>query len=243
MGRPIAELQAELNLPLPLSLPLPLPLPLAQALTLTPNPYPYPSPLTLLQAELLCTALGPSSDACDLDGDESPTPTPHLWISAITLGASQRLPRLTDQERIALDDLLVTVAADLAKCEKLISTPIPLGYTRSSVRFLWIWITALPFALSRTFADFAAGTWWEDKPLAELPVLLVAMIFISFIFLSIEDIAVQIEEPFAILPLEVQHKWLLRDAEQTRWLMQFSKRRLARPADESPKQRDAALPP
>ena len=68
------------------------------------------------------------------------------------MGVSQRLPRLTDQERIALDDLLVTianpnpnaspdpnpnpnpspnpnpnpnqvtVAADLAKCEKLIST-------------------------------------------------------------------------------------------------------------------------
>ena len=224
MGRPIAELQAELNLPLPLSLPLPLPLPLAQALTLTPNPYPYPSPLTLLQAELLCTALGPSSDACDLDGDESPTPTPHLWISAITLGASQRLPRLTDQERIALDDLLVTVAADLAKCEKLISTPIPLGYTRSSVRFLWIWITLLPFALSRTFTDFATDTWWADKPLAELPVLLTTMTFISFIFLSIEDIAVQIEEPFAILPLEVQHKWLLRDAEQTRWLMRRAAR-------------------
>ena len=44
---------------------------------------------------------------------------------------------LWTQERIALDDLLVTVAADLAKCEKLISTPIPLGYTRSSVRALW----------------------------------------------------------------------------------------------------------
>jgi len=30
------------------------------------------------------------------------------------------------------------------------------------------------------------------------------MTFISFLFLSIEDIAVQIEEPFAILPLEAQ---------------------------------------
>ena len=47
------------------------------------------------------------------------------------------------------------------------------------------------------------------------------MLFISFVFLSIEDIAVQIEEPFAILPLEVQHKWLLRDAEETRGLMRW----------------------
>ena len=73
----------------------------------------------------------------------------------------------------------------------------------------------------RIGTDFATNTWWEDKPLAELPILLIAMVFISFIFLSIEDIAVQIEEPFAILPLEVQHKWLLRDAEQTRWLMRY----------------------
>lgn len=221
---------------------------------------PVPQPTDQMQAELLRLALGEREgadgvvDDADVGGGATSVAsalsspgetTPYLWISAITLGASQRLTSLTDQERIALDDLLVTVSNDLAKCEKLISTPIPLGYTRSSVRFLWIWITLLPFALSRTFADFATNTWWEDKPLAELPVLLVAMIFISFIFLSIEDIAVQIEEPFAILPLEVQHKWLLRDAKQTRWLMQFSKRpakrRLDRPGvDESP-QRDAAL--
>ena len=100
------------------------------------------------------------------------------------------------------------------------------------MRFLWVWITLLPFALSRTFADFSIGTWWEDKPLAELPVLLVAMVFISFIFLSIEDIAVQIEEPFAILPLEVQHRWLLRDAEEARSLQRWyreQKEKQARP--------------
>jgi len=132
--------------------------------------------------------------------------TPYLCLSALTLGVSQRLSPLTDQEQIALDDCLSSVSTSLAKCEEILATPIPLGYTRSSVRFLWIWITLLPFALSRTFADFATGTWWEDNPLAELPVLLVAMLFISFVFLSIEDIAVQIEEPFAILPLDVQHR-------------------------------------
>ena len=216
---------------------------------------PVAQPTDQMQIELLRLALGeregddaaattPTGGGGEQEALSSPgETTPYLWISAITLGASQRLTSLTDQERIALDDLLVTVSADLAKCEKLISTPIPLGYTRSSVRFLWIWITLLPFALSRTFADFATNTWWEDKPLAELPVLLLSMIFISFIFLSIEDIAVQIEEPFAILPLEVQHKWLLRDAKQTRWLMQFSQRRFARPGDESPQQRDGALSP
>ena len=66
-------------------------------------------------------------------------PGVHALISTLyvtSLGASQRLPSLTDQELIALDDCLVTVTQSLGKCEALLRTPIPLGYTRYSVRFL-----------------------------------------------------------------------------------------------------------
>ena len=52
--------------------------------------------------------------------------------------------------------------------------------------------------------------------------LVLAMLFIGFIFLSIEDIAVQIEEPFAILPLELHEQWLERDVEQMQLLMRWS---------------------
>ena len=148
------------------------------------------------QAQVVRDALGLSGAVDgDADGDEggdeggggallvSDAPlSPYLCLSAITLGVAQRLSTLTDQERIALDDCFSTIATDLAKCEEIVATPIPLGYTRASVRFLWIWITLLPLALSRTFTDFQVGTWWEDKPYAELPVLLAAMLFISFIF-------------------------------------------------------------
>ena len=65
------------------------------------------------------------------------------------------------------------------------------------------------------------GTWWEDKP---QPVLAFAMLFVGFVFLSIEDIAVQIEEPFAILPLELHTRWLDRDAEQMKRLVRWSGR-------------------
>ena len=84
------------------------------------------------------------------------------------------------------------------------------------MRFLWLWLSLLPFALASTFAEFDAGTFWADKP---QPVLAVAMLFVSFIFLSIEDIAVQIEEPFAILPLIKCHKWLLSDVRRMRALV------------------------
>jgi ion channel-forming bestrophin family protein len=102
----------------------------------------------------------------------------------------------------------------------------------TQVRFLWIWLTLLPFALTRTFNDFGTNTWWEDKP---QPVLVLAMLFIGFIFLSIEDIAVQIEEPFAILPLQLHQKWLVWDAEQTKQLARLSLREDAPASDAAPK--------
>ena len=61
--------------------------------------------------------------------------------------------------------------------------------------------------------------------------LLATMTFVSFIFLSIEDIAVQIEEPFAILPLEMHHKWLLRDEEEGRALMSWCSERRGERSD------------
>jgi putative membrane protein len=206
------------------------------------------------QVELVRLALGVGADETDeaamqLDRLTTSQLTPYVALTAIALGVSTRLPTLSDQERVAVDDELAVVTSSLAKCEKcaaphsktgggchgrvvpllsrvvesrmsrLLRTPIPLGYTRYAVRFLWIWLTLLPFALVRVFSEFSIGTWWEDKP---QPVLALAMLFISFTFLSIEDIAVQIEEPFAILPLELHQRWLLRDIDQMRSIVRWS---------------------
>eukprot|EP00908_Phaeocystis_cordata_P025869 Transcript_8347.p1 GENE.Transcript_8347~~Transcript_8347.p1 ORF type:complete len:428 (-),score=139.03 Transcript_8347:221-1504(-) len=148
--------------------------------------------------------------------DEFVPSTPYLAITAISLGVAKRLPSLTDQELVGIDEELGKVDAALGKCEKLLRAPIPLGYTRYSVRFLFLWLTLLPFALSSTFQEFGAGTWWEDKP---QPVLAFAMLFVGFVFLSIEDIAVQIEEPFSILPLVKCHKWLLFEVRRMKSLV------------------------
>ena len=168
--------------------------------------------------DLLVAALGEGAEQ-DLDG--LPPPTPYIGIELLSLGASQRLPSLTDQELIAIDESLATVTEDLGKCEALLSTPIPLGFTRYTLRFLWAWLYLLPFALTREFHSVDAyGNWWEIDVVG-------GVTFIGSIFLSIEDIAVQIEEPFAILPLEFHHRWLLRDAKQSRQLMQRSSARLS----------------
>lgn len=154
---------------------------------------------------------GASDAELELMGEEM---TPSLAMTAISLGAARRLPSLTDQEHIAIDDGFAETTKALANCEKLLRTPIPLGYTRYAVRFLTIWLILLPFALVRPFNEFG-----------EQPVLVLAMLFISAVFLAIEDIAVQIEEPFVTLPLELHQKWLLWDAEQVRRLMRWSSKR------------------
>mmetsp|Transcript_13489 Transcript_13489/g.19887 ORF Transcript_13489/g.19887 Transcript_13489/m.19887 type:complete len:503 (-) Transcript_13489:18-1526(-) len=137
--------------------------------------------------------------------------TPSVGATAISLGIATRLPSLDTQETTRLDELLETLISSTSICEQLLRTPIPLGYTRYSVRFLWAWLLLLPFALVHTFATFGSDTWWEDKP---QPVVFFAMVFISFTYLSIEDISVQIEEPFAVLPLEMHQQWLIRDVKQ-----------------------------
>ncbi|GFR39627.1 hypothetical protein Agub_g92, partial [Astrephomene gubernaculifera] len=71
------------------------------------------------------------------------------------------------------------------ECEKILRFPIPLTYTRHTSRFMLIYLTALPLAL------------YDSCEWAAVPVTGV----VSFLLLGIEDIGVQIEEPFSILPL------------------------------------------
>ena len=74
----------------------------------------------------------------------------------------------------------------------------------------------LPFALVPSFIelDIAPGLW---------PGLVVGTVTIlGVVFLSVEDIAVQIEQPFGILPLDLTHRWLLRDIARSRRLLAWS---------------------
>jgi len=149
---------------------------------------------------------------------EGTPPSPWAAMTMISRNIARDLPSLGEQERIAIDSQFTEITKQLSTCERILRTPIPLGYTRYTVRFLWLWLSLLPFALVRTFGEFGAGTWWADKP---KPVVLLAMGFIGLIFLSIEDIGVQIEEPFAILPLRNHQTWLTRDAESCKAMLNW----------------------
>lgn len=84
-------------------------------------------------------------------------------------------------------DMNLTQLQDVVgTCERILRTPIPLSYTRHTSRFMLIWLTFLPFALYETCR-------WAVVPVS---------ILLSFSVLAIEDVGVQVEEPFSILPLE-----------------------------------------
>lgn len=71
-------------------------------------------------------------------------------------------------------------------CERILRTPIYLPYTRNTTRWLLLWLFCLPFALFTSMGFYAVP----------------AVALIAFLLMGVEEIGVQIEEPFSILPLE-----------------------------------------
>ncbi|DBB06014.1 TPA: hypothetical protein ACH3X3_009993 [Trebouxia sp. C0006] len=88
-------------------------------------------------------------------------------------------------QKLALDATLTKFQKAVATCERMVKTPIPRSYTRHTSRFLVIWLAFLPFTL------------WRACHWAMVP----AAVLIAFLLLGVEEIGVQIEEPFGILPL------------------------------------------
>ncbi len=68
----------------------------------------------------------------------------------------------------------------LGGCERLLRAPIPVSYTRHTARFLFAWLTLLPFAL------------YGQVGVAVIPVCM----GIAAVLCGIEEIGVQCEEPF-----------------------------------------------
>jgi predicted membrane chloride channel (bestrophin family) len=109
---------------------------------------------------------------------------PSFALSVLTeLGAAAPL---RESHRIRLDENLTWFEDCVGTCERIIRTPIPLSYTRHTSRFMVIWLSALPLGL------------WSSCGFATVPLT----VTIAFLLLGIDEIGVQIEEPFGLLPLD-----------------------------------------
>jgi len=72
-------------------------------------------------------------------------------------------------------------------CERIFKTPMPLSTTRLTSRFLSIWLFAMPMALYS-----AIGSHWVIIPVSAL---------LSIFIFGVEELGIQLEEPFSALPL------------------------------------------
>jgi putative membrane protein len=91
----------------------------------------------------------------------------------------------------AINNNLSIFEDTLGGSERLLSSPIPLFYSRHTARFLSTWCLLLPFALYGAFADS-----WNHI------MMIPATAFISISLFGIEELATQLEEPFTILPMQ-----------------------------------------
>jgi len=87
---------------------------------------------------------------------------------------------------VELDEQCQRLCGAFGASERILRTPLPTGFSRHASRLLFIWSTFLPLALYP-----ALGPW------GTLP----ASVFSSYAALGIEDVSVQLEEPFDILPM------------------------------------------
>lgn len=88
-----------------------------------------------------------------------------------------------------MDRGLIELSMALENCDRIYTTPIPLVYTRMTARFLLLWLITFPMSL---YNEFSLAKKW----------VVPFIIFMnSILLLGIDDLGVQIEEPFSILPL------------------------------------------
>jgi ion channel-forming bestrophin family protein len=94
--------------------------------------------------------------------------------------------------KIEMHKAVTVFENNLGSSERLLTSPVPLFYSRHTARFLAFWLALLPFGLYKEFASS-----WNH--IAMIPTTAVISVFLF----GIEELATQLEEPFTILPMQV----------------------------------------
>lgn len=105
------------------------------------------------------------------------------FISALMYQKVEALTRanvLTGFHQINLDKEMKDFIDLMGGCERIRKTPIPYSYTMYIKKFIFIYIITLPFGFLETFGYYTIPT----------------VVLVSFILLSVELIAEEIEDPF-----------------------------------------------
>lgn len=87
---------------------------------------------------------------------------------------------LTGDQLLTLDKELKDFTDLIGACERIKNTPIPYSYSMFIKKFIFIYLITLPFGFVSTFEYFTVAT----------------VMLVSFVLLSVELIAEEIEDPF-----------------------------------------------
>jgi len=124
--------------------------------------------------------------------------------SLIQLSLSlDRIP-VAQKLRLEIDKSIIVLSDCLGSCERIFDSPVPLVYTRHLSRFLSLWLLLLPLSMYETFASAAVAScrsgapWWCPAGAALIP----ATMLLSLFLFGIEQLSLQLEEPFSILPMQ-----------------------------------------
>lgn len=150
-----------------------------------------------LQAEL-CRRLGRDAAATLVDASAY---RPVVALCALS-GVVERLG-VGEKRRVEMDKSVIVLMDACEACERIFSSPVPLVYTRHTARFLSTWLLLLPLGMAPAFTG-GLGQW----------ALVPAATLLAIFLFGIDELAVQLEEPFSILPLETYCDGLVEVAAQ-----------------------------
>jgi predicted membrane chloride channel (bestrophin family) len=133
----------------------------------------------------VCRAILPQDEAAWLEGTPADTPTSIICrLRQLIATIIEDLP-LTAAN--AMEDRLCELEVILGTCKRLIGSPIPPTYTRHTSRVLCLYLGLLPVALVASNAPLVA--------------ILINVALLSYVFVGIDEIGVEIEHPFPLLPM------------------------------------------
>lgn len=135
-----------------------------------------------LRAELT-PLIGAEDTKTVLAGPHRPVEVCHLLTKCL----SEELT-LTPQIRARVDENIAFFSDFGGMCDRISKTPMPLVYTRHTARFLFSWLLFVPAAL------LGAGL--------GAPQVLLGSMAVAILMMGIDELGIQIEEPFSVLPMD-----------------------------------------
>ena len=94
-----------------------------------------------------------------------------------------------DQRVVGIDRSTTVLCDAMGSSERIFTSPVPRFYTRHTSRFLEVWLALLPLALYEPFK--LSWNHWAMIP---------ATFVITGFMIGIDELALQLEEPFSVLP-------------------------------------------